>query len=282
MIGIQLLFAGNYRFISYHKERRVIKTMTKDVVSWLYDHGANLVGIASVERFEGAPNGHHPCDFIEKAKSVITFGIAILHHSIHWEGHLVNSELVPVQHRKDILQKYFYRKTGYGFINDLLDSLAFRVARSLEDQGYPSLFFPATYGHDVSEFIKERIPLGLGLFSQRHAAIMAGLGEFGLNNLVVTSQYGPRVRFNSVITEAELEPSKLLEKKVCLGESCSICVEGCPGALSLRQSYEPEVVWTITPAQTNIEACRKLHDSEYCLGRCVKVCPVGKLPRNTE
>jgi len=253
-----------------------METLTNNVIHWLKEHGASAIGIANVERFEGAPRGHHPWDFVHKAKSVITFGVALPHHTLHWEGHLVNSELVPPEHRKDVLQNYFYEQTGYVLVNDLLDRLALRVSNLLEGQGYPSLFFPATYGHAVAEFIQEKIPSGWGLFSQRHAAVMAGLGEFGLNNVVVTHQYGPRIRFNSVITEAELAPSALLPEKTCLGEGCSICVQDCPGAISLRHDFDPGAIWYVTPARTDIDACRKLRNLHYCLGRCIKVCPVGE------
>jgi epoxyqueuosine reductase QueG len=261
--------------VQKHLKGGEMEVLTNNVVHWLKDNGASVVGIANVERFEGAPRGHHPSDFVPRAKSVITFGVAILHHTIHWESHLANSELVPQEHRKDVLQNYFYRQTGYNLVNDLLDRLAFCTANLLESQGYPSLFFPATYGPTVSEFIRERIPSGWGLFSQRHAAVMAGLGEFGLNNVVVTHQYGPRIRFNSVITEAELIPSTLLAEKTCLGEGCSICVQNCPGAISLRRDFNPEAIWYVTPARTDIDACRKLQNQHYCLGRCIKVCPVG-------
>lgn len=251
-----------------------MESLTNEVVNWLKVNGASLVGISNVERFDGAPRGHHPCDFLQEVKSVVTFGVALLHRALNWEGHLVNSELVPPEHRKDVLQNYFYQQTGYAMVNDLLDRMALRVANSLESQGYLSLFLPATYGD--GDFIEKRIPSRWGLFSQRHAAVGAGLGEFGLNNVVVTPQYGPRIRFNSVITEAELIPSPLLEEKACLGEDCSLCVQNCPGAISLRPDFNPEDVWYKTPARTDIDACLKLSKIHYCQGRCIKVCPVGQ------
>lgn len=252
-----------------------MEALTSEVVTWLKANGASVVGISEVERFNGAPRGHHPRDFLREAKSFVTFGVALLHQALYWEEHLVNSELVSPEHRKDVLQNYFYNQVGYTMVNNLLDRMALQVSNFLERRGYPSLFFPATYEAAVEEFILERIPSFWGLFSQRHAAVMAGLGEFGLNNVVVTPQYGPRIRFNSVITKAELTPSALLEEKVCLGEGCSICVESCPGAISLRQDFDPGAVWYVTPARTDIDACRKLSKVHYCLGRCIKVCPVA-------
>jgi len=253
-----------------------METLTNEVVTWLKANGASMVGIGPVERFDGAPKGHHPRDFLQEASSVVTFGVALLHQSLYWEDHLVNSVLVSPEHRKDLLQNYFYRQTGYNMVNDLLNRLALSVANVLESRGYLSLFFPATYGPDVEELIRRTIPSGWGLLSQRHAAVRAGLGEFGLNNVVLTPEYGPRIRFNSVITEAELTASPLLTQKVCLGEDCSICLQNCPGAISLRLDFDPEAVWYNTPARTDIAACEELGCQDYCLGRCIKVCLVSQ------
>lgn len=254
-----------------------METLTSKVTSWLTDNGASLVGISNVERFNGAPKGHHPRDFLPKAQTVVTFGVALLRQALYWEGHMIDSELVPFEHRQDVLQNYFYRQTGYVLVNNLLNMMALRVANLLESHGHLSIFFPATYGTGaILEYIKARIPSAKGLLSQRHAAVRAGLGEFGLNNVVVTSEYGPRIRFNSVITEANLISSQLIEKKVCLGEDCSICLKECPGAISLRSDFDPKAVWYDTPAQTNIDYCINCWDREYCWGRCIRVCPVAQ------
>ena len=252
-----------------------MEKLTNQVITYLKDEGASIVGIAPVERFDGAPKGHHPCDFIPGAKSVITFGVALLNQVVHWERLLRDSEIVPPEYRKDVLQNYVYRQVGYNMVNELLDHMAIRTANFFEECGYISICFPATYGEGAKDFIQKRIPSIWGLFSQRHAAVMAGLGEFGLNNVVVTPQYGPRIRFNSVITEATLIPSPLLQEKTCLGESCSVCLESCRGAISLRNDFDPEAVWYTTPARTDVASCNKLRSANYCMGTCIKVCPVG-------
>lgn len=53
-------------------------------------------------------------------------------------------------------------------------------------------------------------------------------------------------------------------------------VENCPGAISIREDFDPEAVWYVTPARTDIDTCRKLWNVHYCLGRCIKVYPVAK------
>jgi epoxyqueuosine reductase len=80
----------------------------------------------------------------------------------------------------------------------------------------PRIYFPATYSGTYKVF-QDRVPGNCGIFSMRHAAVRAGLGEFGLNNVVVTPRYGPRVRFNALVTEAELEPTPLPAEQICRG-----------------------------------------------------------------
>lgn len=254
----------------------ITMALTGEVVKRLKADGARMVGMANVERFDGAPRGHHPRDFVPGAKSVVTFGLPLLHLTLNWEKHLVNSEFVPPNSRREVLQTYFGWRCSHDLVDDLIDMMALRLSSFLENRGYLSLFFPSNGPY--KQLMHEKVSLGRGLFSHRHAAVRAGLGEFGLNNLVVTPQYGPRVRFGSVITEAELTPSPLLEAKTCLGERCSICIKSCPGPISMRSDFSPEEVWYQTPAQTDIESCRKLNQKHYCLTTCIKVCPVGNTP----
>jgi len=169
-----------------------METLTREVMAWLKANGANLIGISTVERFGGAPRGEHPRDFLREARSVITFGVALLHQALHWEGHLVDSELVSPEHQKDLLQNYFYWQTGYVMVNNLLDIIRLRTLNFLESQGYLSLFFPATYGtKGICEFIRRRIPSKSGFLSQRYAAVRAGKST--RRELVATGVFSMKV-----------------------------------------------------------------------------------------
>ena len=60
-------------------------------------------------------------------------------------------------------------------------------------------------------------------------AVDAGLGELGRNGLLITEQFGPRVRICKVFTELPLEtdsPVDLGVQRFC--ERCKICAESCP------------------------------------------------------
>jgi hypothetical protein len=49
--------------------------LTQKVMDTLLEWGADLVGIAPVERFDGAPEGHRPTDFLPECKSVISIAL---------------------------------------------------------------------------------------------------------------------------------------------------------------------------------------------------------------
>jgi epoxyqueuosine reductase len=245
---------------------------TRELTVMAQAHGASLVGVASVERFTGAPKGHHPTDLLPDAQSVVSFGIRLLDRVLEWPALLQGSPCVPERMRLDALHKLFYRRSGYDIINDHLNTIALLLANHLEDMGHPSLFFPATYGA-----LGENMQHMPGMFSQRHAAVRAGLGEFGLNNVVVTERYGPRIRFNSVLTTAPLTASPLLSAKTCLGVDCSICIDKCPArALAVLPEASSARVWLDPVSRTDWPTCREKREPLACAGRCLRVCPVGR------
>jgi epoxyqueuosine reductase len=247
--------------------------LASELTSMVKAAGASVVGIASLDRFEGAPRGHHPAHILPDAKAVITFGIGLLSRVMEFPQLLKNSPFFPEEIRLDALQALFYGTSGYDIVNDRLNQIALTLANHLEGSGYPSVFFPATYGHNVPERLT-RIP---GMFSQRHAAVRAGLGEFGLNNVVVTPKYGPRIRFNSVITAAALPATPLLTEPLCRGEECGICVEACPGkALAVTDGAASDVPSLLPLSRTDWGVCRAARGQTFCQGLCLRVCPVGR------
>ncbi len=248
--------------------------LTSEMITMAKSAGASLVGVASIDRFDGAPQGHHPCALLPGARAVLTFGIRILDRVLEWPDLLDGSPFFPETMRKEALHKLFYLRSGYDVINDKLNDIALTVANDLEERGYRSLYFPATYGHLAQSGTMAQVP---GMFSQRHAAVRAGLGEFGLNNVVVTERYGPRIRFNSVITTADLAASPLPKAKICTGISCSLCVTECgPAAIKVLPSASDERVWLDPVSRTDWGACREHREPMACAGRCLRVCPIGR------
>ncbi len=256
--------------------------LNKEIIALGMWEGASLVGFAPVDRFMGAPRGHHPCDFIATATTVISTGMMVPRAILDYETYLVDSELIPPEIREEYLQQYFYNACGYSTINHALNRLGYRITQHLERMGFRAVYFTPSYDDNYAKY-QQLVPGQKGIFSHRHAAVRAGLGEFGLNNLVVTPQFGPRVRFNSIITDAPLKGDPLLSKKVCLDLECKKCIQECrTGALKIEGAAAELSCGPGRPARldpvsmTDVPRCKNKRVEAFCSGLCIRVCPVGR------
>jgi hypothetical protein len=69
--------------------------LTRELTEMAKANGASVAGVASVERFDGAPQGHHPRDLLPGAEAVFAFGIRILDRVLEWPDLLQGSPLFP-------------------------------------------------------------------------------------------------------------------------------------------------------------------------------------------
>ena len=155
----------------------------------------------------------------------------------------------------------------YRTVNTLLDQAGYRIASALTADGHPSVWIPRD-GYGSISVLKDR---PVAFFSHRHAALLAGLGNFGTNNMLLTPEFGPRVRFASILTVAEIEPDPIREKPLCI--RCQRCVKACP-VHALDGGAYPEGLTDRKTCAMRSEALSKRFISPC--GICIKVCPVGE------
>lgn len=98
----------------------------------------------------------------------------------------------------------------------------------VKGQGYH-----AGIGVESTTFDREKL---ISYWSQRHIARLAGLGTFGINNMLITKA-GCCGRYSTVVTNLAVTPDAPLTKELCLYKSkglCGVCVKHCTsGALPL-------------------------------------------------
>jgi epoxyqueuosine reductase len=155
----------------------------------------------------------------------------------------------------------------YRTVNTLLDTGAFRIATFLNAQGIPSIALPRD-GYGSIGVLKEK---PFAFFSHRHAAYLAGLGTFGINNMLLTPQFGPRVRFTAIFTTAEIGSDTVMKEDQCI--QCMRCVDNCPVSAIPGSNY-PEGITDKVTCATRSEALLKRYISPC--GLCIKVCPAGE------
>ena len=172
----------------------------------------DAVGIAGVARFADAPPGKRPQDLLPNAKSVVVFGIKIL------DG--VMETLIKAYESQDKSIQGIFGTWGCTTIPSFhLGNVSVTLAKYIEET-FGAFALPTTSGAFQTK----------SAFSQRRAAVAAGLGEMGWMGRVLTPEHGPRMVWGSVITDLELEEDPLYSgPRLCNPEACGFqCAKACP------------------------------------------------------
>ena len=109
-----------------------------------------------------------------------------------------------------------------------LEEISLELVYWLEDAGYPAIIVPPTH---VDPWRYEGDPKKhqSTLISLPHAAVEAGLGTLGLNQQLLTREFGPRVLLTAVLCSVEVDCDAPMTEALCLGPECGRCLKACPG-----------------------------------------------------
>jgi epoxyqueuosine reductase QueG len=166
--------------------------------------GADLCGIANMERFDGAPDGFHPLDIFKDCKSVVVFAKRLPKGIARVSPRIIYNHMTEINVSE-------------------LDRIALLTAVEIENLGGIAVPLPSDTPYDYWE--RETLT-GKGLISMRHAAVRAGLGSIGKNTLVINETYGNMLNFGAVLTDLELRPDEL-SRELCT-QNCRRCIDACP------------------------------------------------------
>lgn len=153
--------------------------------------------------------------------------------------------------------------TGVGYSDDVVTLLALaQYIRNLGYRAYASM-------NDTAASIPY--------------AIKAGLGEYGRHGMLITPDFGPRLRIGKVFTDLELahdRPIRFGVKEFC--EVCRQCSDACPPEAIEKEAPSEEIY-----NRSNILGIDKwTTDAEKCFGFwatqmtdcsiCVRACPYNR------
>lgn len=217
------------------------KNLTTELLSFANGQGADLAGVAELSRI--SPERILISDQIRKRmKYAVAAAIRL-------------SEAVLAEITDHPTKTYYYH---YRMVNLALDQLGLRITRFLQERDFAAYPVPAS---QLLDWKNQK-----GIFSHKHAALQAGLGWIGRNNLLVTPEYGSQVRLISVLTDAPLEPSKPIRQDC---GACRACLDVCPA-----QAIADD------PAAFDHQRCYAKLDSfvrqhlvgQHICGVCVRTC----------
>ncbi|HOJ12178.1 MAG TPA: 4Fe-4S binding protein [Clostridiales bacterium] len=198
----------------------------KNLKEYAKSIGVDLIGFAQKERFEGVIPEENPFTIFPEAKTVILLGKRITRGTLRGVEEGTNFG--------------DYSLFGSSWLDDNINSLmCYDITRYLEDRGYEAVpVFP-----NPTEAKGMGIPVGEGKAAPNvtpnfeYAVVACGLGEIGYCGEILTPEFGPRQRWQMVITDAEIEEDEILKDSICT--FCEKCASVCPlGAITGSREIE--------------------------------------------
>ena len=221
------------------------------------EQGADFFGVADItpaEEFIKNQGG----DLVSGYPRAVSLGII-----------LVNAIVDQLPQRFERSVALNYRHHAYDIINLRLDLISSRISSLIQNEGYNALPIPASERYDDNELC--------AVFSHKLAANMAGLGWIGKSCLLITPEFGPRVRWSTILTDAPLKPAGEPLENGC-GE-CTECVDTCPVSAFTGEnfrSYENrEVRYDARKCEKYFKVMEDAGKIPVC-GLCIYNCPKGK------
>jgi epoxyqueuosine reductase len=109
--------------------------------------------------------------------------------------------------------------------------------------------------------VKSRqIPYGInkGGIGLKDATVLAGLGCIGKNNMLITPQYGPRVRLRALALQVKLPETGPLDFDPC--STCDMpCRQICP-----RKAFDNKIFDPCDYGMLELPAREGVYDREFC------------------
>ena len=176
-------------------------------------YGADKVGVAPIERFEGVEEAGNPKYILSSVKSVL-----VLLHSIP-RGWTRGAES-----HSDWATAY----TRGGFLDSSLTiEITYNICTQLENEGYdavPLYNYPLEMRSQGVQ-VKEGVPSPDVIPDGYFAAHLAGLGQYGKCGIFLTPEFGARQQFTMILTNAEFLGDPIMHESIC--DDCKECAKAC-------------------------------------------------------
>jgi len=285
------------------------QALTLKVKKFAKSQGADLVGIVGRKSFGGLPM-LKPDDLMPNAQSVVVIGVRRNVHTLAPEAtwDMMEHYVAGLNLDMYVLLRTTHFLEDSGFKTVPLSHHGYHTPRDeARHKAYEQLDVSAGGNIKGEDKFNATFYASLKTVSHLRLAEACGLGSVGRCKMVVTKEFGPRVGFASVITDAVLVPDEPLKTSTCLGDKCNTCVKQCPAqALDvdnpsllkcmLKTGAVPPLRWRANGEQDKItQYFRNMRKSVFPFeeaevfqgstaadeespgcGLCIRICPVGK------
>ena len=227
---------------------------TAALKAYAREHAADLVGVAELRPFKAA-HFSFPPELLDPYAFALSVAMCLYNEIID----RITDHPTPeyAEH---------YRR-----INAALDALTSGLAHWIHRHEYQCRPIPASHIIDEKDL--------LGSISHKATARMAGIGWQGKNLLIVSPEFGPRIRLATILTDMPLEPDTPLKNRC---GKCAECAKACPSSAIKNVSTESryadreEALHFSRCAEKTLEFSAMPGIGARICGVCVRACPFGR------
>ena len=255
----------------------------KRIIEVAIENGASLAGIASAEALKSSPSHliYTKMGDYSGVGTVKDQESSEKNQLFNWPESIKSVLAIALSHPKDQPELDWWDGRGTPGNRRLIEIMKLTRQKIEDDFGMRT--------HKLHYYVEKG-----GLFL-KDAAVLAGLGCIGKNNMLVTPSHGPRVRLRALFLDDEINPTGPVAFDPCA--ECKVyCRAVCPeDAMGIRAPvFESIDITSDLPArdgfydrqlcnqrmEKDIAEAREQQSEEqqptkYCR-RCEFVCPVGK------
>ena len=263
------------------------KSLSVQIINRAMEYGASIAGIVNIQDLKKSPS-HNISGGMPKFDGV---GIKTVEGKkpgeVQWPDEAESAIVITVAHPKEKPDYDWWRKGLKGGTkgNACLISVFSKLADWLETE-------------KQIKCIKIPYHIEHGAVFMKDAAVLGGLGCIGKNNMVITPEFGPRVRLRVMLMNVDLPSTGISEFDPCI-DCKEYCRKVCPQKAFDEKIYSEELfkrgempgrTGVYNRIRCNVQMEKDIENgkavkieasniSEYEVKhcrRCELICPVGK------
>ncbi len=265
------------------------ETLSDQIVHKALEFGASLAGIANIETLKKTPS-HLISEKLPRFGGVGNKQVnGKKQRDVLWPENAKSAVVIGVEHpigAQDDMDWWVKGLKGGTKGNRKLISVLSKLSEWLETKKHTPCIKIAYHIEHGGVFMKD-------------TAVLAGLGCIGKNNLLLTPQFGPRIRLRVMLIDKDLSSTGILDFNPC-ADCKEYCRKACPqkafnekiySIKDYKQKELPGRTSDYSRNQCNVqmgkdiaegqevvieETGKKGHEVRFCR-RCEQVCPAGRL-----
>ena len=223
------------RYNAMEKTEKMISSseLTDRIIEKAKYLGASIAGVASIESIKKSPSHKiYPKIGMTHNENLADTKEGSNLVDVFWPGDAVSAVVIGIEHNVDEPELDFWDGKGTPG-NRILIKVNNKLSEWIENT-FPVKTYKLPY------FVEKG-----GIFL-KDAAVYAGLGCIGKNNLVITPEYGPRIRFRALLLNKQAKSTGPCEFNPC--ENCGEpCRKSCPVNAFQKTVYSARTLGSILP-----------------------------------